>query len=461
MKKVLLLNPPAPVRVSRDYYCGHFTKGRYAWPPIDLLVLSGFLAEEFEVHVLDAVAEGLGGTRAHARIDAVRPDAVVSLVSGICWSSDIALLEEVKRRHGCPVVVSGDLPRAEPRQALASASCIDAVILDFTDNEVLLFLAGQRRSGCRNVVTRDDTDVTPSRGKNGFCVPLPRHDRFPLHCYHVPMILHHPFCAVLTDYGCPFACRFCYMKGVGHRRRDLHNVGEELAMVRSLGIRELMVADQSFGSARSHALAVCDAIRSVGQGRFGWFASIRVDAMDAEMLAAMRAAGCHTILVGVETPTQAVLDRFEKGIDAAAAKAAFERAKAAGMRILAHFMVGLDGEDAVSLRKLIDFSIALDPDMASFNVPMPAWGPSPGGQVEREKQENGEEVLPGTMLPPAPKSRCLSRDEIHRARDRAVRRFYLRPRFLVRQLCSVRSPYHLRTLFREGLHLVFNSVMRR
>ena len=52
--------------MSRDYYCGHFIKGRYGWPPLDLVVMSGRLSEQYEVVVLDAVVDGM----------AVRTDAV-------------------------------------------------------------------------------------------------------------------------------------------------------------------------------------------------------------------------------------------------------------------------------------------------------------------------------------------------------------------------------------------------
>jgi hypothetical protein len=43
--------------VLRDFACGESSKADYYWAPIDLLVLSGVLAAEHDLLVIDAVAE--------------------------------------------------------------------------------------------------------------------------------------------------------------------------------------------------------------------------------------------------------------------------------------------------------------------------------------------------------------------------------------------------------------------
>ena len=84
---------------------------------------------------------------------------------------------------------------------------------------------------------------------------------------------------------------------------------------------------------------------------------------------AMRRAGCHTLMFGVETPTAAVLDSHHKGTTPARVREAFGLARRLKFRTLAHFIVGLEGEDEDSLARLVDFAIELDPDIASFNAP--------------------------------------------------------------------------------------------
>ena len=53
--RILLLSPPGAQIYIRDYYCSKFSKSNYLFHPVDLLMLSGRLAEHHEVHVLDAM----------------------------------------------------------------------------------------------------------------------------------------------------------------------------------------------------------------------------------------------------------------------------------------------------------------------------------------------------------------------------------------------------------------------
>jgi len=55
----------------------------------------------------------------------------------------------------------------------------------------------------------------------------------------------------------------------------------------------------------------------------------------------------------------------------------------------------------------------------------------------------------------------LSRTQVLHLKRKAVRRFYLRPAFLLRRLFSVRSFWELRAQASEGLALLARNVGRR
>ncbi len=461
MKRVLLLNPPSDPPVSRDYYCGHFTKGRYYWPQLDLLIISGMLAREFQVSVADAVVESLDAEAAQSHVEAANPDAVVAVVAAVSWSSDMEFLSNLKARLNIPVIVSGDYPRAEPRAVLEGNSCIDAIMLDFTENDLCVLLKDGPASGLRNLYTRSDSGEPSHEGSGNFSYPVPLHELFNLKRYFMPQSLRHPAATILTDFGCPFACDFCFMERVKHRLRDINNVTEELAHLHESGIRELFLADQSFGSRREHALKVCGAIHEVGKGRFSWTASMRVDAVDGDLLRAMREAGCHTLMFGVETPSQEVLDAHRKQATTGQVEEAFVMAKRMGFRTLAHFILGLTGEDEGSLKRLIDFAVKLDPDIASFNVAAPAWNTSFGERVRGKHWLLGKGVeIAAPDGSPVWEHPRLSRESLLRLRDEAISRFYKRPSYILRQLARVRSSYQLRVLFREGMSILNNRIAR-
>jgi len=459
--KVLLLNPPATQRVVRDLYCGHLAKGKYYWPQIDLLVLSGMLHEAgHELALLDAVVDDLSPEAAYRRIDQVRPDMIVALVAALTWSDDIAFLTQLRERHAASIVVSGDFPRADPRRALELASCIDGVVLDFADCDIVGFARNPSQSGLKNIHTRADEGPPRVRGDRTFSYPLPRHELYDYRKYHSPHVMHRPFTGVLTDYGCPYRCDYCYFERIGHKRRDMENLRQELAYVRSLGIREIILQDLSFGARKSHAMEVCEVMRSVA-GDFSWVCEFRADSADEELLRAMRAAGCHTLMIGVESPNEEVMAKHHKPQSVRQVEDAFALARRLGFRTLAHFIIGLSGETPESIERLIRFSIDLDPDIASYNIAHPAWGTGFRDEVVREgwMLDDGIEISAADSLPvwEAP---ALRREQMWELRNDAVRRFYLRPSFILGQLTRIRTPYHASILMREGWHILRGAAGR-
>jgi anaerobic magnesium-protoporphyrin IX monomethyl ester cyclase len=460
--RVLLLNPPAAEPVARDYYCSHVTKGPYYWPQIDLLALSGRAAAAgHEVAVLDAVVEGLSPAAAMDRVRRAAPNAVLALTGAVAWSGDAAFVESVGRELGAAILVMGDFARAEPRALLERHRSIDGVILDFTDCDLDGFLAEPSGGPWRNIFTRHPcADPTPQRARS-FSYPTPHHELFPLGRYHLPTLLHHPFTVLMTEYGCPFDCSYCYFERIDSKRRDLGDTAEELRRIRSLGIREIELMDPSFGSVRKHALAVCEAFGEVAPD-FSWSCEMRVDAADEELLSAMKRAGCHTVMFGVETPSEEVLARHRKPTDTVRVIEAFAMARRLGIRTLAHFMIGLVGETPDSMERLLSFALELDPDFASFNVARPNWNTSFREEVEEKGWivDAGVETANEDFLP-VWESPDLGRDRILELRDRAHRDFYLRPGYILRQLRGIRTPYQLKTLARSGAHLAAGALADR
>lgn len=459
MLKVLLLNPPAKLRVSRDYYCGHVCKGQYYWPQIDLLVLSGRLHEAgCQLMLLDAVVDNLTPAEALRKVDTFEPDAVIALTAAISWSEDTAFLADLQRRHSARILVTGDFPRAEPLGALASHPWLDGVILDFADCDLMPAVDGSAQAGLKNLHLRGDTEPPRIAKDRHFSFPLPRHELFLNPKYRIPQAMRSPFTLVITDFGCPFQCDYCYFQRVAHKRRDLEGLREELIHIRSLGIRELLIHDPSFAAVKSHGLEVCDVIRNVSHD-FSWTCEFRADSADEQLLQAMKAAGCHTLMIGVESPNEEVMAHHHKPQSVMQVERVFALAREYGLRTLAHFIIGLTGETAATIERLIQFSIELNPDVASFNIARPAWNTgfrdevvANGWLVDQGVEISGTDCLPVWQSP------GLSREEMWRLRNEAVRRFYLRPGYMLRQLSRVRTPYQFQTLVREGWQILGDSA---
>jgi hypothetical protein len=134
--RVLLLNPPGREVYIRDYFCSKTTKSSYLFHPVDLLALSGTLAEHHEVSVLDAIAERLSPAEARARVDALDPEAVVSLVGSVSWEEDRAFLAGL-HAAGRRVLAIGDVLHEDAEARLAEEPWLEVALDDFTNQAAL------------------------------------------------------------------------------------------------------------------------------------------------------------------------------------------------------------------------------------------------------------------------------------------------------------------------------------
>ena len=463
-KRVLLLNPPGRRIYLRDYYCSHASKARYYWGPYDLIVLSGLLGHdvELELGALDAMHERLTPEAATARILGFKPDAIVFLTGAVSFVEDFELLERVVEAaaRGIQIVGTGDCLLAEAPKFFDAYPFLDAAILDFTSNDVAAYLRGEPGPKRNLAFRREDGSVCLGErtlSSEPLVLPLPRYDLFPFKEYRIPHGRRLPYAGILTDFGCPFRCSYCIGGELGFRLRDLDNVIEEMRQLKRLGVRELWIKDLTFGVNKKRTLELLERMRREAFG-FTWVCLSRANVLGAELLREMRAAGCHTIQLGVESADEDVLERHTKGISPGQVREVVALCKQTGIRVLAHYILGLPGDTPESIRRTIRFAIELDTEFASFNIAMPRMGTEFRRiAIEQGLIGPGLETLDNSISQPAYETAELDRETLWALRNEAIRAFHLRPSFVVRRLLGVRSFYEFSTLFVEGSSLLFST----
>lgn len=453
--KVLLLNPPGRLPYLRDYYCSKVSKADYLFHPTDLLILSGTIAARHEVSVLDALAERLSPESALQRIRGVDPDVVVLLCGAVSWDEDRLFCQDLKDwKPQLRLMISGDVVLEGAEALPPGGEAIDALLLDFTTEDVLAWLEKGCGEEIPNVVYRHlgrwigRPAVRPR--DLVFSIPPPRHALFPEQYYRFPLLRRRPFATVLTDYGCLHHCRFCVSGNLGYKWRSTENVLEELDTLAARGCNEIYFNDQTFGLKRERAEKLLRAMVERGYG-FGWACWSRVDVVDAGMLELMKAAGCHTIMFGAEAADEELLHRWGKGFGPEVVREKLRLCRQTGIRTLATFLLGLPGQDRESCRRTIRFALESGCDFASFNVPVPRLTTELRRQALREGWIGQRDVVfDQSGIAVAMGNGLLDAGEIVRLRNEAVRRFYLRPTYLAKRLFAVRSAGELLGLLRFG-----------
>ncbi|MFC1576307.1 hypothetical protein ACFL3J_01405, partial [Candidatus Omnitrophota bacterium] len=149
-----------------------------------------------------------------------------------------------------------------------------------------------------------------------------------------------------------------------------------------------------------------------------------------------------------------------KGITIKQVEEAFKKARTAGLKTLAHFIFGLE-EDATHQNKLIDFCLSLDSDYASFNIAAPAWNTSFREHVISNGWliEDGVEMDSSCSYPIWERA-SLKRRDVWDMRNNAVKKFYMRPGFILKYIKGIKTPYQLSSFLRDGINFLLNSEER-
>jgi len=458
-RKILLFNPPGDRPYLRDYYCSHSSKAHYIWHPYDLLAHSGILGLEHEVQAFDPSVLRMSKARARAELLRRDFDTVLMLTGAVSLAEDLEFVRSVPGLTEKTFIATGDTFLYHGVEMMEKHPFIDAALLDFTSRCLLPWLQGELDgSPVANLIYRHgDAIVDGGRyvEKRLFKMPLPHYEIFPWRHYRIPHGRSFPFGSIITDFGCPYNCNFCVSGDLPYKWRELDDVLREMHYLRSLGIRELWIKDLTFFANRKHHRQLCEAMIEENLG-LSWICLSRVNVMNEETLELMARAGCHTIQFGVESPTDEILRYINKQISNDEVQRIFRICRTLGIRTLAHYVLGFPGETLETAEATIRYAIELDSDFASFNIATPKVGtPFREEAVAQGWVDPSVELaLDNSRAKPVVDVGTISPEDVRRMRNRAILRFHLRPRYVWRTLCGIRTTQELVNHAKDAVSLL-------
>jgi len=206
--------------------------------------------------------------------------------------------------------------------------------------------------------------------------PFPDRESLPLDFIEsmpldVPAVLSmERFTTMQTSRGCPWPCLFCdipmFNEGKWRSRSPQHVVAE-FQQLQDLGYGAVYFVDDHFLLQPKRIEAICQGIIDTGV-TIQWGCEGRVDSVAQHLFPAMAKAHCRTLMFGIESGSQNVLDRLKKEQTLAEVETAVTNAKQAGIEIVhGFFVVGNPDETVDDLRATFDFAARLRLDTFAFN----------------------------------------------------------------------------------------------
>ncbi len=462
--RLALINPPYPQLVLRCGYCSSFSKSDYYWPPLDIIIQSGFLHQAgHEVRAFDFNVRGTGFEDALNEVVAFAPQGIFLLAGSGSWKSDMAFAVGLKERLPDAKVLAGGAPLLyNPAEFLKIYHALDGVLMDFTQDVLGSFFEGKKNVLNISVRAGDEVEIAMPSTDKTFSHPPGRHELLPLELYSHPW-KSCPYSVILTSFGCPFSCTFCNTSSVPFKYRPIEEVIAELKYINSIGIGEVMFRDLNFVNDRKKTRKLCRNMIDNGI-EMGWYACVRADSLDEETLSLMKAAGCHTLHIGVESGSESILRHYQKNVNLEKIRNSFSLCRKIGIKTLAFFIIGLPGETPESIRQTIEFSKSLKCNFASFNIAMPLYGTKLREECVSEgyvESVTGLEELETSYHDVTIETPLITKKQIHEGHSRAMREFYLRPGYLLGLLLSIRNIDDARILFRMGMPVLKKILFKQ
>ena len=469
--RTVLLNPPGRRLYLRDYFCSKVSQADYINAPIDFVYLSGQLKDSCELFLVDAIVEHLGVSECLDRMEGLQPDVVVGLIGSVSYGEDVPFYEELTHRleQGSRVgkgpgpwgklILIGDVLIERREERLEELPFVDAFLHDFSTSDLSHYLGlNQEPSLVRNMTLRcsDQIHAAPivrARAES-MSLPIPEHSLFLENRYRYPFVRESGFATLMTEFGCPYRCNFCIMSTLGWKVRPVENVLQELDHLSQLGVRELFFLDQTFGIQKERARLLLSEMSERGYD-FGWVCFSRPDVVDLELAALMKKAGCHTVILGVESGSEEILETSKKDYTKAEVVEGFRLCSEQGLRTVATIILGLPQETTETFQETMTFLHRLDPDFASFNVAVPRMG-TPLRQRALELGLIGDdlEIMDQSGSEVAMPTLTLSRSEVAVMKQEAIGSFYLNFRYLRKSLKRGRSLKETQIQLGQGVSLL-------
>jgi len=475
--KILVINEPYVRDFCRTQRWAARTRGRVLRAP-DWLAYATAVLEKYghKPKLIDMVANNQNKEDLRILARKEKPDFVVLDSTTPSIYSDIECAHIVKNESAAKVIMVGPHISALAEETLILAKgAVDVACIgeyDYTVKDTVeQFNALEGINGIAyykegRVVTNPPRPFIENLDE----LPFPAWQHLDLMRYFDGGKLY-PYIDIISGRGCPNRCIFCLwpqvMYGTRYRLRSPVNVVDEIEYdIRLcpsvLRTGEFFFEDDTFTVNRDRAIQISEEIMRRNL-KITFSVNARADNADLEMFRVMKKAGCRELLVGFESGNQRILDTVNKNITLEQSRQFVNYAKAAGLKVHGCFVIGFPGENEITAQETINFALSLNLTTLQFSAAVPFPGTLLYDLCKKEgwlKTQNWAKWLDAGEQSGVVETPYLSTEKINYYIDQGLKKFYLRPAYIVKFLLQTKSSGDLYRKFR-GARNFFSYLLHK
>ncbi|MGB8312403.1 MAG: radical SAM protein [Halobacteriota archaeon] len=463
--EVLLVNPPEIQSKYKEFL------GLTA-PPLGLAYIAAVLEENsIKVKILDAPALNMDYYKYRKAVSKLNVDVlgVQTTTPTINQALQVAQITK-EEQSDCVITLGGYHATFMPNQILRQNDFVDIIVRnegEYTTLDVVNAIENDKPLKNIDGINYRDGNIlieTPQRPpiENLDALPFPARHLLPMDQYMI-FGRKQQLATMICSRGCPMGCSFCASSAMHGRRarfRSPENAVDELEqIVDAFRVNMIGFMDDTFTLYPNWVNKFCELIakRDVD---VTWGCTARVDRMGKQLLNRMKEAGCRTLLLGVESGNQGILNNVQKGATIDQARQTFKLARDIGMHTIASMTVGLPGETKVTADETMNFTRRVNPDYAIFSLATPYPGTKFFDLAEKMGLIKVKDWTHFNLIMPVLETTEFSLDELRAMQTKAFRDFYMRPGYVLRQFKKDKLLFLLifYTIFKGAIKSKFKSL---
>jgi radical SAM superfamily enzyme YgiQ (UPF0313 family) len=425
----------------------------YTEAPLGLAYIAAILEKEFDVKIFDCVAMRWNLDKYGEELKNFSPDIIGITAMTPILSSAAAVAKTTKQiLPNAKIVLGGPHITLLAEETMKEISEIDFGVMgegEYVMQNLAFALRDGKALDFKGIIYRKEGKLV-NNGRSDLiqdldALPFPARHLLPIDRYTKIMGEPKKFVTMMTARGCPYNCIFCAkaMFGRIYRERSVKNVIEEIDQLKKeYGIKEIVFYDDSFTLNKNRIMKLCDEMIKLDYN-IKWKCETRVNLVDEKLLKKMKEAGCYVIAYGIESGVQKNLDFLAKGVKLEDIQKGVKMTKDAGIEVEAYLIIGIPGETKEEVEETIRFAKELDVDYVQFSI----LTPLPDTELYKYAKEHGliREVnwskfsYFGDKANVTMKLENFTPEELQALKNRAMKEFYMRPRYVLKRITSIRS----------------------
>jgi radical SAM superfamily enzyme YgiQ (UPF0313 family) len=198
---------------------------------------------------------------------------------------------------------------------------------------------------------------------------------------------------IMGSRGCPYQCTFCSSPQMWTTRYVLREVDDLIAEIKAYkqryDITALQFYDLTAITKKAWTVEFCNRLLSEGiELKWSLPSGTRSEALDAEVLALLKATGCNYLVYAPESGSPETLKKIKKRIDLDKLTASVLEAKRQGIVVRTNLIIGFPHEERRHVFETIRYGLYLawmGADEVSINI----FSPYPGTEIFAELYDKG------------------------------------------------------------------------